>query len=520
MIDLGSKLLIFIKDFTGKGADCFYWFVNNRLEATNPPEIVAYPGPVVCHDFWMIRDLLYDKTGDLPAAVLDLDELRISIGGNPDERRNREKDDITAYLRAYGASEEVCSAYKRMFNRGIPFDIEVATEAAGAIAKLYLGLCASAAANGEVTRFFSVEMPVYRLLQKAMSAGITIEAADLSAKRREAEHDYFYCLKNYSAKHDMPLETPSRKAIERKLYGSGFEFEGVSTRYILEFVPHPDDFGGDTLALEEFDAARRVLSSLTLAGGRTRPIVDVFGSRTSRILLRNPPLQSMSKKYRSIVRAREGAELSYVDFDQFEVGIMAALSGDEQLASLYSEGDMYELFARSHLGLAGNRKAAKQLFLSYAYGMSRKALEDAAVGLGAERERAKTAFRVFTRYEQWKKEVCAEFQCTGRISTGMGNHYARSTSGTLTGKERRSAVSQVVQGTGSLIFKKTLLEVAKLDDVTILLPMHDALLFEHGRSDTPSKVVRVFERVMTDTLAGRVAGKASVGNFAPARARA
>src|SRR3546814_18499440 len=99
-----------------------------------------------------------------------------------------------------------------------------------------------------------------------MSEGITIEAACLSAKRAEAEHDYFYCLKNYSAKHDMPLETPSRTSIERKLHASGFEFEGVSTKYVLEFVPHPDDFGGDTIALEEFDAAKRVLSSLTLAG--------------------------------------------------------------------------------------------------------------------------------------------------------------------------------------------------------------------------------------------------------------
>lgn len=515
MIDLASKLLIFIKDFTGRGADSFYWFVHDRLEETNPTEIVAYPGPVVCHDFWIIRDLLYDKTGGLPEVVLDIDEFRISIGGNPDDRRNREKIDISAYLGACGASEEVCSAYKRMFNRAIPFDAEIATKAAGAIAKLYLALCAQAAANGEMERFFSVEMPVYRLLQKAMSAGIMIKAADLSAKRREAEHDYFYCLKNYSAKHDMPLETPSRASIERKLHALGFEFEGVSTRYVLEFVPHPDDFGGDTLALEEFDAAKRVLSSLTLADGCTRPIVDVFGSRTSRILLRNPPLQSISKKYRSIIRARQGAELSYVDFDQFEVGIMAALSGDEQLAALYSAGDMYELFAGTHLGLTGNRKAAKQLFLSYAYGMSRKALVDAAVELGAERTKAKDAFRVFARYEEWKTEVCAEFQRTGRIATEMGNHYARSDSGVLTAKERRSAVSQVVQGTGSLIFKKALLEVERLDDVTILIPMHDALLFEHRLTDTPSKVITAFEHIMTKALGGRVAGKASTGNFTP-----
>jgi DNA polymerase I-like protein with 3'-5' exonuclease and polymerase domains len=75
-------------------------------------------------------------------------------------------------------------------------------------------------------------------------------------------------------------------------------------------------------------------------------------------------------------------------------------------------------------------------------------------------------------------------------------------------------VSQVVQGTASLIFKKALLEVGKLDDVTIILPMHDALLFEHRESDTPSKVVAAFESAMTATLEQLVKGKASVGAFA------
>ncbi len=86
----------------------------------------------------------------------------------------------------------------------------------------------------------------------------------------------------------------------------------------------------------------------------------------------------------------------------------------------------------------------------------------------------------------------------------------------LTAKERRSAVSQVVQGTGSLIFKKALLEVERLDDVTVLLPMHDALLFEHRLPDTPSTVITAFEQIMTTALGGRVTGKASTGNFAPA----
>ncbi len=514
MIDLAFRLMLFMRDFTGRGADSFYWFQDGQVQETDAASVVRFPGIVVCHDFWMIRDALFDSTGTLPGTIVDVDELRISISGVPDDRLIREKRDVTTQLARYGAEKEVCDAYQKMFNKGVAFDGDIAAKAATAIAAMYLDLCRQAFADGELERFFTIEVPAYRVLQFAMSDGILIDAAGLSEKRSQAEHDYFLSLKDYSAKHDMPLETPSRRAIEAKLLLEGFEFDEVSVEYLLEFVPHDRDFGGDTTALLALDTARRVLGSLTLGTNSIRPVVDVFGSRTSRVQLRSPSLQNIPRRYRSIISAHVGAQLSYVDFDQFEVGIMAALSGDEELRRLYAAGDMYDLFANTHLGLVGNRKAAKQLFLSYAYGMSRKALVDAAVSLEVDRQKAKEAFRLFQRYEDWKKSVMAEFQRTGRVATVFGNHYRRSGGGQLTGKEQRSAISQVVQGTASLIFKRALLAVASIGDVRVVLPMHDALLFEHTLAETPAKVVDAFEGVMTNVLGSRVTGKASISDFA------
>jgi DNA polymerase-1 len=175
---------------------------------------------------------------------------------------------------------------------------------------------------------------------------------------------------------------------------------------------------------------------------------------------------------------------------------------------------MYDLFANMHLGLVGNRKAAKQLFLSYAYGMSRKALVDAAFSLGVDRHKAKEAFRLFHQYEDWKRSVWAEFERTNRVTTVFGNHYRRTGKGQLTAKEQRSAVSQVVQGTASLIFKRALLAVDLISDVRVILPMHDALLFEHTLAETPAMVVEAFGGVMTDVLNSLVKGKASISDFA------
>ncbi|MCW8061229.1 DNA polymerase [Agrobacterium tumefaciens] len=513
MIDTEWAILLFVKDFTGRGGDKFYW-LKETLVITTPEEIVAYAGTIVCHDFWIIRDVIYDEAGDLPRSIVDLDEFRITISGNPDDRIAREKMDISVELTKFGANSAVCSTYRKMFNRGVEFDATVAEPVARAMASMFVSLCDQAKADGEWERFDNVEVPVYRLLQKAMATGITIDSTDLSKKRREADFDYFFSLKEYSAKHDMPLETPSISDIEDRLSDSGFDLTGVSTEYVLEFLPHDGNFGEDTLSLRELDGTKKVLSSLPLFNGRTRPIIDVFGSRTSRIHLRSPALQNISKKYRSIIKAPKGTCLSYVDYDQYEVGIMAALSGDPQLKMLYNAGDMYALFATEHLKLVGNRKAAKQLFLSYAYGMSRRALVDAAVCLGAERANAKAAFSIFGVFEDWKKSVSERFLKDGSIATVLGNHYKRSKTGQLSAKEQRSAVSQIVQGTASLIFKRALLEIDHIADVKITLPMHDALLFEHHSADTPAKVVEIFEDVMTKELNGVVAGKASIGQFA------
>ena len=71
----------------------------------------------------------------------------------------------------------------------------------------------------------------------------------------------------------------------------------------------------------------------------------------------------------------------------------------------------------------------------------------------------------------------------------------------------------MIQGTATYIFKRALLELSKLDDVQVLIPMHDAILFQHSERVDPKKVVGIFERVMTNELERKVKGKASIEGF-------
>jgi DNA polymerase I len=194
---------------------------------------------------------------------------------------------------------------------------------------------------------------------------------------------------------------------------------------------------------------------------------------------------------------------------------MGALSGDTSMLALFSSGDLYSQAAEQIFSDAAKRKDAKRLFLSYAYGMKRRNLIDAAVKLGAKRDAAKEFFSQFSGFETWKSGLHAEFLATGKIGPALGNYLVRDGVDELSEKEKRSAVSQVVQGTASLIFKKALLRLSTLSEVALKVPMHDAVLFQHSPEFDPAIVAKLFSDVLTSHFDGLIEGKASVENFFP-----
>jgi len=140
-------------------------------------------------------------------------------------------------------------------------------------------------------------------------------------------------------------------------------------------------------------------------------------------------------------------------------------------------------------------------------------LIDAAVEQGGDRKKVKDFFAEFKVFEAWKKEMVGRFEANGRIGVGFGNFQNRDCEGPLSEKEKRAGVSQVVQGTGSLIFKKALLRIREETEVRILLPMHDAVLIEHPPEYHPNKIATIFSEAMTEHLERRVIGKASLESF-------
>jgi DNA polymerase I-like protein with 3'-5' exonuclease and polymerase domains len=86
---------------------------------------------------------------------------------------------------------------------------------------------------------------------------------------------------------------------------------------------------------------------------------------------------------RGLIRPPEDYGLAYVDFSSQEIGIAAALSGDERMAEGYHSGDPYIAFAKA-TGLAPSdatkqshkaiRDRCKVIVLGINYGMGPEAM--------------------------------------------------------------------------------------------------------------------------------------------------
>lgn len=506
--------LLFLNDFVDQGNERFFFAEEKSVKEVSADEVVHQEAELICHDYWLIAPSLYKKTKLLPRGVIDVDELRISTSGIREDRKNRDSRDIcTVLLEMDLLKEEVIAKYRNILFKNAALDIEIFHHIGEALLQLSRYFEDKAKAANEWERYSTIERPVSEYLIRSAASGIAINSTELRSHKNNIDFAYYKALKEFSEKYSLPLEVPSKDEIIDYLSPKGFDFSGVGVNYVLNFVPTSDGFSDRLLELKKIATSRMILNSIPLSEKRIFPIVDNFGSITSRIYYKDPSLQNLAKRHRSIIAPDAGMKLSYVDFGQFEAGIMGALSDDKNMLELFASGDLYSLVAEKIFNDASKRKPAKRLFLSYAYGMKRKNLIDASVEFGAQRDLAKIFFNQFSTFENWKSSLWTEFKNSGRIGTTFGNYLSRSSTGDLSEKEKRSAVSQVVQGTASLIFKKALIKMSLVKNVALKIPMHDAVLFQHPEEFDPAELANIFAEIVTEHFDGKIIGKASVANF-------
>jgi len=174
--------------------------------------------------------------------------------------------------------------------------------------------------------------------------------------------------------------------------------------------------------------------------------------------------------------------LAYIDWSQQELGIAAALSGDEALRSAYIDGDPYLDFAyRAGLAPAGATKAThakvreicKACCLGVLYGMGKDALAvSAGVGLPVAADLLRLHRESYPVFWRWRAAAVDHAMLTGQIHATFGwrLHVGADTN-------PRTIANFPMQANGAEMLR---IAACMADEAGVALcgPVHDALLVE------------------------------------------
>lgn len=505
-------ILLYIKDFTANSGDRYFLYDGKTITEASAKHIANTRSMIITHDYGLIAPAIRAQCGHIPPCVIDVVEFHKATCATTKEDGSTASLSLEELLHAEPVKYE-SSRYSDIFYRRSDYEEATYIEAGAAILSLWTDLMSRAEANDELIRYIEIEAPVFNLVWSSLSQGICIDRDRLKTHKDAARDEFYLTLRDFAVDFSLPIEVPSQLVVDRELVARGFDVSGGNRDYILEFLPMPDDFGSRLSDLLKTYRTLNALNQLPSSKKLAFPLADISGTRTSRILLRAPSLQNLAKKHRDVVCPHEGKRLHYVDYCQFEPGIMAALSRDPQILRLYESGDLYKQISQELFHSVEHRKIAKKLFLSYSYGMSLKKIADAASESGANRRTASDFFRQFSKFEAWKEDVIRRYEDTGKVGTTLGNYSRRSKQGDLSAKEKRSCISQVVQGTGALIFKKALLALNRKLGIVPLIPMHDAVLFETSDTKLATRAISVMKETFDEHFEGRVKGRAELAEF-------
>lgn len=232
--------------------------------------------------------------------------------------------------------------------------------------------------------------------------------------------------------------------------------------------------------------------------GRNRCMLSPFSSKTGR----NQPSNS---KYifgpaiwiRGLIRPQFGKGLAYIDWEQQEFGIAAALSYDPLMLEAYRSGDPYLKFAKQAGAVPADatkethsveRERFKACVLAVQYGMGAKSL---AQRIGCSEFEARELLglhkQTYKRFWQWSDGVVNHADLMRKLWTVFGweIHYPDDIN-------PRSARNFPMQANGAEMLKLACC-FATDRGIKVCGPIHDAILIEFDLEDEEAAIAATQE---------------------------
>ena len=255
--------------------------------------------------------------------------------------------------------------------------------------------------------------------------------------------------------------------------------------------------------------------------GRVHAEHRQLGTDTGRQTSRWPNLLGLDRVLRPLVAPDPGYGIGEVDWSQVEVGVAAAVYGDDELVRMFNSGDVYSAMAQNFFQgeLPGEDRSIDGKEFKRKYKDLRNQMKTGTLGmmygitpvglsknLGATKEKA-AAFqkRFMAMFPSLTKGlVLAAQQGTirGYACTISGLKRYRGKKGAASQWERNWLINHPVQGSAAVVFKTAGNRLDRLYqqyDARIIIPVHDAFIFEAPLNELDT-VANLTAKVMCDTL--------------------
>jgi DNA polymerase-1 len=429
-----------------------------------------------------------------------------------------------------------CIAFKSVCGTGskqitfdhVPLDAatEYAAEDADIALRLWLRLKPRLAAESATRVYEMVDRPLVAAVGRMERRGIKVDRAYLATLSKRFTEEIAGLEQRIYAAAEGPFTIGSPQQLGQVLYdrlGLKGGRKGKSGTYSTDVTEL------ERLAAEGVECARLVLdwrqltklkntytdalqAQINPETGRVHTSYSLSGAQTGRLSSTEPNLQNIpirteiGRQIRDAFVAEPGHVLMSADYSQIELRLAAVMADVPQLKEAFrAREDIHAMTAEELFGTVDRdtRGKAKTVNFAILYGISAWGL---AGRLGIPKEEGKAIIeRYFERFPGIRAYIddtlaFAREHGFTRTLFGRKTHFPniRASNPNFRAGAERAAVNAPIQGTSADLIKRAMnrmddaLAEAGLDEVRMLLQVHDELLFEvpEGKEQQAAEVVR------------------------------
>lgn len=230
------------------------------------------------------------------------------------------------------------------------------------------------------------------------------------------------------------------------------------------------------------------------------PQFNQCGTRTGRPSCSNPNLLQIPRRtengklVRRMFVPREGMLMGDCDFGQIEPRVLAHLSKDPAMLSMFNSGTDFHIFTAERLGISRDR--AKVLNLSVGY---RATFKSVMAQLGGTREEAQAQINawwsLFPQLRRYQETLIFDSKRSGFCTTLLGRRIKVDglSDGNSWKREaaERQLINNIAQGSAAEIMKMAMSAIKRCaPDIGLLAQIYDELLFESPCIERDLEIVK------------------------------